>query len=344
MNAILAVLVLLTISLQRTYQAVPLKELKKRARLGDEVAAVLHRAAAYGPSLQAILWTLVLTTSALFMVNIARSASLWVAVLVSAATLWVGFVWLPARKVNRFSLRIAHMLAPVFAWFLNYLHPLLERVMLFIRRHHPVTVHTGLYDKDDLIDLLQRQQVQADNRISEFELSIALHALTFGELLVRDCMIPRRMVKTLSADDPIGPILMTELHDSGHSRFPVYEGKPDAIVGTLLMRDLVNAKTGGTVRSHMRPDVFYLHEEQNLAEALQAILKTRHHMFIVVNSFEEYVGIISIEDVLERVVGHPIVDEFDQYDDLRAVAAKIAQKEHKEHMKKSTPEQSEVVE
>jgi Mg2+/Co2+ transporter CorC len=65
-----------------------------------------------------------------------------------------------------------------------------------------------------------------------------------------------------------------------------------------------------------------------------------------VNDFEEYVGILTMEDVLEQIIGKPIVDEFDQYDDLRAVAAKTAQVEHKAHIAeaKNTPEPEEIIE
>jgi CBS domain containing-hemolysin-like protein len=84
-----------------------------------------------------------------------------------------------------------------------------------------------------------------------------------------------------------------------------------------------------------------------LADALQAILKTRQHLFVVVNRFEEYVGVISIEDILEQIVGSPILDEFDQYDDLRAVAARQAEKDHKLHEQKAPEvpaEEPEIVE
>jgi CBS domain containing-hemolysin-like protein len=332
-NLILAALSLLFISLQRGYHSVPVKELKRRARDGDEIAIGLYRAVAYGHSLRSVLWFLVIISSSAFFVSVAVTAPVWVALLSSAMIAWFGFVWLPVRQTNRLSTRLARMFAPALAWILNYLHPILDRVVVFVRRHKPVRIHTGLYDKDDLIELLERQFVQADSRITREELDIAYSALTAGEKLVRDIMIPRRVVKMINADDSVGPILMTEVHASGHSRYPVYDGKNDNIVGTLYLRDLMQAKEGGSVRSIMRSaDVCYIHEEQSLIEALQAILKTRRHLFIVVNSFEEYVGIVTIEDVLENIIGKPIVDEFDQYEDLRAVAAHAARKEHKEHI------------
>lgn len=335
---ILAFISLLTISLQRTYRSTPVRELKRRARDGDEIATLLHRAAAYGHSLSAVLWFLVGVSNAVFFLLAALYMPPWFALVASASLIWVGFVWLPARRVTRYGTWIAARLAPLLAWLLNYLHPLLDKLILFMKNIRPVTIHTGLYDRTDLLDLLERQKVQADNRVEKTELEIARRALGFGDILIRVAMTPRRVVKMVSIDETIGPILMSELHDSGHSRFPVYNGKPDNVVGTLFLREVMKAKEGGRVKDVMRPTVSYVHEEQTLADALQAILKTHHHLFIVVNSFEEYVGIITIEDVLEQILGSPIIDEFDQYEDLRSVAARDAKIEHKQHQQEKTEE------
>ena len=144
--------------------------------------------------------------------------------------------------------------------------------------------------------------------------------------------------------------LMAELHTTGHSRFPVFEGKKqqDTVVGILYLRDIIGMTKTVPVREAMHAEVSYIHEDFTLYQALQAFIKTKQHLFIVVNAFEEYVGIITIEDVLERVIGKLIVDEFDKYDDLRAVAAAAARKEHAENHKNGvgaepTPETKEMV-
>jgi CBS domain containing-hemolysin-like protein len=346
----LAVLTLLAVSLQRTYSRVPLKELKVRTRQGDEVAKALVRAANYGHSLRAVLWFLVGISGAGFFLMIAKNAPVWFALSASGALIWFGFVWIPASRVTYISEKVAAWFAPVFAHILAYLHPLIDRIVLFIRRHRPLRIHTGLYDRQDLIDLLEQQQIQPDNRIEQVELSIALHALTFGDDTVGQHMTPRRVVKAVASEEPLGPIIMDELHASGFSRFPVYEGKKDNIVGTLHLRDLVHATRSGTVDKLMKKGVAFVHEDQSLHDALQAILKTHRQLFVVVNSFEEYVGIITIEDILETILGSPIIDEFDQYDDLRAVAARAAKKDHQEHVSKidesesTTSESPEVIE
>lgn len=328
---LLATLTLLAVSLQRTYARIPLKELKHRARNGDNIAAGILKAAGYGHSLRVVLWFVIGVASASFFVVVSQTAPAWFALTASLILIWVGFVWLPAARVTFISEKIAKWCAPVLGKILQYLHPVTDKTLRFINKHRPVRLHTGLYDRRDLIDLLEQQQVQPDSRVEKLELDIALHALKFGDDTIGQHMTPRRIVKGVSVDEPLGPILMDELYASGFSRFPVYDGKKDNLAGTLFLRDLVHAKHSGTVRKLMKPGVAYIHEDQSLHDALQAILRTHKHLFFVVNSFEEYVGIITIEDVLESVLGSPIIDEFDQYDDLRAVAARAAKIEHKEH-------------
>jgi CBS domain containing-hemolysin-like protein len=341
-----AALAMVSLSLLKSYRNVSLPELKRRAREGDKESKALYQAAAYGGSLGAVLWFLAGLSSGIFFWSLSNNLSGWLAVIIGAIFIWTLLVWLPTIRETRASMWLAITLAPTLAWLLGYIHSFIERVVRLFSAHWPTLQHTGLYDTEDLLQLLEEQHEQPDNRIGKLELGIAHHALTFGNQLVREVMVPRRAIRMVSAEDALGPVLMTELHDSGHSRFPVYEGKKDNIVGTLFLRDLVKAKTGGLIKNIMRPEVYYVHEEQPLTEALQAILKTHRHLFIVVNSFEEYVGIITIEDILEQIVGRPIIDEFDEYEDLRAVAARAAKKEHKEHTqsKKSTPDEPEVVE
>lgn len=346
-TVLLAALALMAISLEKTYGLVPAKELKRRARAGDAFAGILYRAVGYGYSLKVVLWGLIGITGAAFFVVVSRLWPTWVAVCLSLLLIWVGYLWMPHGRVSGFGARMAGWLAPVFAKLLGWIHPLLDKIIRFIQSRRPVRIHTGLYERSDLIELLDTQAVQVDNRIEYAELEIARHALTFGDKTVRDIVTPRRVVKAVDGNDAIGPLLMTELHKSGHSRFPVFDGGADNIVGTLYLRDLTQSKQTGKISEVMRKnDICYLHEEQPLTEALQAILKTRRHLMIVVNSFEEYVGIVTIEDVLEQIIGKQIVDEFDQYDDLRAVAAKMAQKDHKKHINHadSVQETTEVVE
>lgn len=344
-SVLLAISLLLLVSINRTYSHYPLKEVKRRARDGDEIAASLIKAVGYGHSMSVVLWTLILGVGAVLFLILSTRTPLWFALGSIATLLWLGFVWLPAARISAMSERVAAMAAPTLGRVVSYLHPMIDATIRFIDRHRPVHFHTGVYDKDDLLQLLETQAVVPENRIEKFELDLAVHALEFGDKKVGNSMTPRRSVKLVSVEDQLGPIVMDELHASGHSRFPVFEGSKDTIIGTLYLHDLVHIKSNAAVRSLMRPSVYYLHEDQSLYDALQALLVTHHHLFIVVNSFEEFVGVITSEDILEALIGRPILDEFDKYADLRAVAARAAKKEHQEHaepVKETAPETEEA--
>jgi CBS domain containing-hemolysin-like protein len=340
---LLAALTLISISIQKTYAKIPLKELKRRATRGDEVARGLHRAVSYGASLDALLWGIIGLTAAGFFVSLTSALPAWLAVFGCAALLWVGFAWLPNARVTQFSERAAKNAAPALAWVMSHLYPVLNKIGKLIKSHGRITVHSGLYQKEDLIELLDRQQKQPDNRMTADELAVVKGALTYSDKLIRDVMTPKRVVKTVAENASVGPLLMDELHKSGFSRFPVVGDKADHIVGTLYMKDLVKAKSSGRVRDLMKKSVYYVNEEKPLRHALQAFLKTKHHLFIVVNGFEEIVGIITIEDVLEQVLGKQIVDEFDKYEDLRAVAALEAKKDRQNHQHPPETEVTEAV-
>ncbi len=328
-------LALLCLALQKTYSLLPRKELKRRARDKDPVADVLFRAVAYGASLQTLLWGVVVVSAAGSFVLLSQVAPPILAFITVAIAIAYGFVWMPAHKATAIGIRVAVWLTPAVTWLLRVLNPVLGRLTSFLQNHRPVTFHTGLYERDDLLRLIESQKHQPDSRISPETLDLLAHTLTFGDKLVSDVMVPARAVRSVAADEAIAPIIIGELHQSGFSRFPVRATSSDKadFVGTLYLRDLVSLKHTGSIGDVMQADVYYVHEDHPLEQVLDAFLKTQHHLFIVVNSFEEFVGIITIEDILEEILGCKIVDEFDQYDDMRAVAAHHAKTEHTKRQK-----------
>lgn len=330
---LLLAVMLLALALRKTYSALTARELKRRAREHDPIAQMLYRAASYGTSLQTLLWLVIVLTAAGSFVLLSVVAPPALAFVIEVLVIAYGFAWMPTGQVSRTGVQVAVWLTPAVAWLLAKLHPFLDRAAAYVQQHRPVHVHTGLYDRDDLLRLIEQQKGQADSRISPETLELLTHTLQFGDKLVRDCMVPRRAVRMVSADDAIGPMLMKDLHDSGFSRFPVYRDKAENIVGTLYLRKLISLKHTGHVRDIMDDKIYFVHEEHPLEQVLDAFLKTQHHLFVVVNSFEEVVGIITIEDILEQILGCKIVDEFDQYDDIRAVAAHQARREHETHKK-----------
>src|ERR1700720_4547279 len=137
--------------------------------------------------------------------------------------------------------------------------------------------------------------------------------LEVGDLQVRDIMVPRAQMVFVRRDQPAARILPVVV-ESGHSRFPVMDDDRDDIVGILLAKDLLRLTTAHArerfdIREYMRPAVF-VPESKRLNVLLREFRRNRNHMAIVVDEYGGVAGLVTIEDVLEQIVGE-IEDEYD---------------------------------
>jgi CBS domain containing-hemolysin-like protein len=186
----------------------------------------------------------------------------------------------------------------------------------------------SLHSREELLHLVD----EATLVLTDSERYLLASALKFEDQEVNKIMTPRSVIETVEASEVLGPIVLDRLYKNGHSRFPVIKGDLDHVIGLLYVHDLLeHARSAkkSTAKQLMEPTVYYINENQPLPSALAGFLRARHHLFIVVNEFEETTGVITLEDVLEALIGRKIVDEFDQYDDLRAVAKRAAALRHK---------------
>ena len=137
--------------------------------------------------------------------------------------------------------------------------------------------------------------------------------LEVSEIQVRDVMVPRSQMVVVHRDDPPEKILPVVI-ESGHSRFPVVGEDRDEVVGVLLAKDLLRyfAQDGGSqfdIRECLRPAVF-IPESKRLNVLLKEFRVSHNHMAIVVDEYGGVSGLLTIEDVLEQIVGD-IGDEYD---------------------------------
>ncbi|PID31273.1 hypothetical protein CR983_02090 [Candidatus Saccharibacteria bacterium] len=158
---------------------------------------------------------------------------------------------------------------------------------------------------------------------------LMLHGvLGFDKKIIKDYMTPRSVMEAIGVNELLGPLVLDGLHKTGHSHFPVFEGDIDHIVGVLHIYTLftLDQPESKIVRDVMEPRAFYIHEDQTLGDALSACIKHRRHLLVVINEFRETVGVITIEDAVEQLIGQKIIDQSDQHDDLRKVAARNPKK------------------
>lgn len=167
----------------------------------------------------------------------------------------------------------------------------------------------------------------AGHILTRDERHLIQHGLAFNDRRVNEVMVSRSVVATVNRKELLGPLALNDLHQTGHSRFPVIDGDIDHVIGMLHIQDLLTLddKKSLTAERAMESRVYYIRDIQTLQHALAAFLRTHHHLFIVINEFHETVGVLSLEDVIEALIGRRIVDEFDSHDDLRVVARRLAQ-------------------
>jgi magnesium and cobalt transporter len=144
-------------------------------------------------------------------------------------------------------------------------------------------------------------------------------ALAVSERTVDDIMVPRSRMDLLDITQPLQSLLSIVI-ETAHSRFPVFEGDRDNIVGILLAKDLLRCmlEPGIEVRSLVRPAVF-IPESKRLNVLLRDFRASRNHLAVVIDEHGGIAGLVSMEDVLEQIVGE-IEDEFDDADDSTVFA------------------------
>ena len=171
-------------------------------------------------------------------------------------------------------------------------------------------------DRDDLIDLVRA--AEENNILEPDALAMIEGALEVCDMRVRDIMIPRIQMVVIDIEAELDEILKIVI-DSGHSRFPVIDLTNDEVKGILLAKDLlqifVEKKSSSfNVESILRPAVF-VPESKRLNVLLREFRSSRNHMAMIVDEYVNLAGLVTIEDVIEEIVGE-IEDEHDVEEDL----------------------------
>ncbi len=162
-------------------------------------------------------------------------------------------------------------------------------------------------------DLRTMADVAADEAVIETEERRLIHSIfEFGDTLVREVMVPRTDMVAIEADATIEAAIERAI-EGGFSRIPAFEESTDNIVGLVYLKDLVHRARGGggadRVRTVARPAVF-VPEQKHVAELLREMQTQQFHMAVVVDEYGGTAGIVTLEDLLEEIVGE-ITDEYD---------------------------------
>jgi magnesium and cobalt transporter len=181
---------------------------------------------------------------------------------------------------------------------------LLERLSHFLLREPE--------DREQLVELLH--SAYENSLMDADSLAMIEGVLQVSEMQVRDIMIPRSQMDVIDITDP-PEVFIPHVIETAHSRFPVIEDNKNDVIGILLAKDLLRYYAGEEfeVRDMLRPAVF-IPEAKRLNVLLKEFRSNRNHIAIVVDEYGGVAGMVTIEDVLEQIVGD-IEDEYDYDED-----------------------------
>ena len=179
-------------------------------------------------------------------------------------------------------------------------------------------LHPGPDSRDELIETLVEAQ---DNEvIGQQSREMLEGVIRMADMTAGDVMVAAPRMDLVNIDAPFDELLHLII-DTAHSRFPVYEDEKENIIGILMAKDLLKLQRAPelNIRALLRPAVF-VPESKGLNELLREFRGNHNHLAIVIDEFGRVAGLITVEDVLEQIVGE-IEDEFDIAEDAGDIFA-----------------------
>lgn len=169
-------------------------------------------------------------------------------------------------------------------------------------------IHPGPDSTDELIETLA--EAEQNQLIGPHSRKMLEGVIRMADMIAGDVMVPSTRMDMVDIDAPF-ETLMHGVIRTGHSRFPVFEGDRENIIGILLAKDLLKLQRAPDlrIRALLRPAVF-VPESKGLNDLLRDFQSNHNHLAVVIDEFGRVAGLVTIEDVLEEIVGE-IEDEFD---------------------------------
>ncbi len=212
---------------------------------------------------------------------------------------WVGATAAPLVRVLLF---VASPITLPIAWTLNRL----------LGSEMP-----SVYSKHEIMELISEHEMSEHSPIDADEKRIVHGALKFSHMRVREVMTDKELVTRYDINQRLNHDFFTKVTDEGYSRFPIYEGNEDNIVGILFTKDLLVEDehiTIGETDEAFEKNVLTVKPNELLDIVLGRMLKRGQHMAIVRSASKQFLGVITLEDIIEEIIQHEIEDEDDTED------------------------------
>ncbi len=290
-------------------------ELERKIKLGDEKARKVYSVRRKG---NLLLCTLLLgnvgvnSTIAILLGNVATGV---VAGFIATALIVVFGEILPQAFISRYALEVGSRSVWIVKFFIIILYPIcwpIAKTLDWMLGDEMGTV----WSRSELKEIITHHRKSKSSNLDYDEERILLGALSFSDKVVKDIMISRNHVFALEADEIIDNKMLVKMKKFGFSRFPVYEKKLEEIKGVFFLRDLAGISEYRKAGAVCDGKFFKVFEDRKLDGLLRLFIMKRMHFAVVFDRGENFVGVVTLEDVIEEVIGREIVDEDDFFEDV----------------------------
>ncbi|MCK5084176.1 MAG: HlyC/CorC family transporter [Candidatus Pacebacteria bacterium] len=296
------------------------EDLERKANLGNKQAQKVYALRKNGNLLLCTLLIGNVAVNAALSIFLGSIASGLIAGIIATSLIVVFGEIVPQAIFSRHALKLGAKLAWLVRIFIFLFYPISYPISWALDRGLGKEMPT-IYSKHELIKIIEDHEDSEESDIDIDEEKILKGALSYSSKTVNDILTPRTEIFALSFDQKLTKKNIEKICKKGHSRIPVYKRDLDSIIGILYVKDLLlNNYKNKKVMDIARDKVIFVDIDKPLDDLLNAFRDTKNHLFVAVDKQGVVSGIVTIEDVLEEIIGSEIVDEYDQYTDLRKVA------------------------
>ena len=298
-------------------------ELEIKIKTGDKRALKIYSVRKNGNLLLVTLLLGNVLVNSILSVFLGDKFSGLIAVIVSTALIVIFGEIVPQAIFYRHAMKFGVYFVPIVKFFEIILFPVawpIAKILDKFLGEEKMTIHS----KEELSEIIKSHEDSHESDLDDDEESILLGALSFSDKKVKEIMTPKNVVYSLNEDEILDEKLLEEIKKNGFSRIPVYQEKEDNIVGVLNVKSLINLDEGKKVYDiHFRNKIFEVNEDEKLDELLNKFIKKKSHIAYVTNIHGTFLGIVTMEDLIEEIIQKEIVDETDKYKDMREESKKI---------------------
>jgi metal transporter CNNM len=302
-------------------------ELKRKADLGNESAKKVYPIRKRGNELLTALLLGNVAVNSVLAIFLGSIASGVIAGIISTTLIFLFGEIIPQAVISRHALSFGSKTAPIVRVLLLIFYPITKPISWILDKMLGEELQT-IYSKKELMKIVAEHEDSLDSAIDNDEERIILGALSFSDKTANDIMTPETVVYAVEEAAEVTQELLDDIRENGFSRIPVYKDDPNNLTGFIHVRDLVGY-TEKTLEKSIDRNVITVSGKIKLDELKNKMLKEHRHIVFVKNEFGSFVGVVTLEDILEEIIGREIMDEDDEHEDMREYAREQAAKQNK---------------